>query len=171
METICHRIAGEWHCPQIHAFPKQAQAELFNYVNRRNKQSKTWGVKSPFFALIGHHIINSIKGVRVVFAHRYFEDSLASLIAREQSIEEGPLRWIQSQAYAAFCLAQKAAAVRGVPVLHLQYDRLIDDTSAVVGELAVFAEVSPTADQQAAAVGFINPSLRHYPHKNILRSA
>jgi len=170
MQDICNMTAGEWQHPQTHFFTNQANVAAEKYFERRNAESGLWGVKSPFFALIGHHFIQRFPDLKIVFTERAFEDSLSSLAKREFNMEEQPLRWIQSEAYSAYEVVKKVAILFKVPSITLEYDDVVDNDRKAMSILAAFLGRDITPERLKAVSDFIDPKLRHFPKQPKLRA-
>ena len=123
---LSREVCGEWHSPQYHFVPQDWRDRVVGYAQEQDAKHEVWGGKSPFFSLIGHHIIPLLENPRVIFTDRDFDASVTSLHKRERGLQEGVCRHIQGEAFAANNLSIKLAVGLGIPSVRVPFDALVD---------------------------------------------
>lgn len=121
-----------------------------------HQEEPVWGVKDPAFLYTLGHVVRLIDDVRVVAIHRSFGAVVRSKMAHagetHQEATERELR-------ARMRLLMQLVSV-SCPVLHVNYEELIDDPRAVTTELAEFVFDGLGIEPQIApAAAVVKPEL------------
>ena len=161
--AICQKIAGDWRCPQIHHCPDSIGDDVKALVKKKNAEEREempWGAKTPFFCLVGHHIIPHVKDLRVIRTTRDIDLTIDSLCRREPQMPRAMGDFIQKQAFCATTLTDGMLSVLKIPTGYIQFDFIFERPVEIIADISkfVFGEV---VDLQNA-VEFIDPSLRHF---------
>ena len=142
-----------WNEPAIREMTDRATrvACLANWIRlRESVHLGAIGAKHPLFCLCGDDLIEAW-GTQALFlrACRPLGESIARLRVRQWFAgHEDRLQLNLWDAAENFCTRQ--------PHLRVEYHRLKREPAAVLGEVAAYTGLTPTAEQIAAAVAFID---------------
>jgi len=156
---------GNWWVPRTEFWPETVMDDLVKHINSRAEQSPIWGIKSPQLCMFARYLLPEMDEPRVIFTHRRFEDSVASIVARDkfpEPVAEAIMAryWLQLYETRAFAHSRK------IPYADSKYPKMLEDPEDVVAKIADFAfdgtDYQPTKAQLQAAVDFIEPDLCHH---------
>jgi hypothetical protein len=161
--ALSREVCGEWQCPQFHFAPDAWRERVTAYAAEQDKKQPLWGAKSPYFSLIGHHILPLLSAPKVIFCDRDFESTVESLHRRERHMQKAVCRHIQGQSFAAQYQSLKAVIALGIPSVRVPFDALIDNPAEIVSRIADFVfdgDTDASAEQLDSAIRFIDPHKR-----------
>jgi hypothetical protein len=142
-----------WNEPAIREMTDRATrvACLANWIRlREGVHQGAIGVKHPLLCLCGDDLIEAW-GTQTIFlrACRPLGESIERLrVRRWFAGREDHLQLSLWDAVESFCAGQ--------PHLRVEYHRLKHEPAAILGEIVAYAQLTPTAEQMAAATAFID---------------
>lgn len=145
--------------PGANLRPYGLESKLRRFIEslRRRARGKPVALKYPHLCVMGDALEKAAQGaLRVVSIDRPLDESIRSLVHRSGKRHDyAKLAAVQRMLHAE---REKFLRRTSAPVLHVEYDRLIGETEAVVAELAAFIGVAPTAE----AVAYVDGGKRRF---------
>ena len=130
-------------------------------IERRKRDGDVIGCK---YALLCHQIPEMVKAwprLKIVSINRPLDEIVSSMVkARIDKPFDNP-RAMERLAKSRITARDQAFAKLKLDVLHLEFSSILSDPAATIDALCKFTGISPTEEQRATALAFVDPSLRH----------
>ena len=145
---------------QTRQSPDNIVKALQRHIAFRKDDGDPLGVKHPWLCLLVSEMAQAWPNLKVVSVQRDIDSIVASMSeSQSASINDEQRRKAVTQLLAT---RDAELARLNIPTLAINYADILANPTKAVNDLAAFAGISPTQDQIAAAVAFVDSSLNHH---------
>jgi len=134
---------------------------LKQHIEFRTGDSNPLGVKHPDLCVMVPEMAEAWPGVKIVSVTRDLDAVVASM-NQPGLFPRMPEEQRRSVASRMIATRDADIARLNAPCLCLNFADVLDDPQRTVDQLVAFAGISPTTEQTAAAVAFVDKSLCHF---------
>ncbi len=152
--TIFDDGHGAWECPVWWAYSEETGQATKDLVKKREYDHELWGLKTPQLCYTLMYLLDFLKDPVVIATTRNYDDMVASL-AKRDGFPVPVAQHIQSLYYSLQRGTKTEVRRRGVPLLSLQFEEVLNCPYATIEQIVEFIGKPFTDSLLAKAINSI----------------
>jgi len=145
---------GAWELPVWWAYSEETGQATKDLVKKREYDHELWGLKTPQLCYTLMYLLDYLKDPVVIATTRNYDDMVASLVKRD-GFPVPVAQHIQSLYSLLHAGAKAEVKERGIPLLELEFEDVLEFSGTVVENIAAFVDRPFSITHLRAAINSI----------------